>query len=594
MAADDTPEHLQEAERTAQAAMALGGLDPRRQTVILAILEGKTKTAAAKEAGVSREAVRLWEHEEPFKEALARGQAEIAASRMGRLRRSLDLAISRLTETLELELPEAPKGEGVTPDVLVAFVAQVAAIVRSQGMAAGTLISRLKPFELRDLDGASGNAAMTDEDWHNRYVEPERSFIPHAKQREAIKAPERFVVLVAGVQSGKTTGAAVTFWRRIMEWVKAHEAGRRGFFWMLAPNSIVGEVMCERFEELAPPHWITSRTGQKGDRTWVLRDGSRVQFRSAEHADKLVARTLDGAWLDEFTLMKQEVWLTSVRQRLAATGGWVIFSGTPRGRNWAWEHIWRRTVEGDDSYDPTWRGFTWHSVENPAVSKVEVEAARSQLPPAYFRREWEASWEAFHGQVYEGWGDHLLVDAMRPPLPTGTVTVIGVDWGFATFGALVVARRYPGGVWEIIEEVMESGKLPAWWTARIIKAWQDHKAHRIWCDPEDPGRIATLVDEGLPAVSANNDVHRGIREVAALVTQGAFRVSKRCQLLAGQMASYHWKRDKGGQATETPVKENDHLVDAARYAVYSENERALSPAVKVGWGGRPLKTGGGA
>jgi len=575
------------------ATEAIAALDERRQRAILALLEGKTKTAAAKAAGVNRDTLRKWESEDAFKGALSRGQTEVAVSRMDRLRRAIDLGVSALVDLLEAEPPDHP-GEDAGPDALIAYAQTVVAFHKAKAMAASTMLQRLKPFELRDLDNAaSGSGALTDEDWNARYVEPDGRFVPHAKQREAIKAAERFIVLVAGVQSGKTTGAAVLFWKRLMEWVKAHEGpGRRGFFWMLAPNSIVGEVMCERFEELAPPNWITSRTGQKGDRTWVLRDGSRVQFRSAEHADKLVARTLDGAWLDEFTLMKQDVWLTSVRQRLAATGGWVVFSGTPRGRNWAFEHIWRRTIEGDDNYDPSWRGFTWHSVENPAVSPAEVEAARSQLPPAYFRREWEASWEAFHGQVYDGWGDHLVVDAMAPPLPSGTVTVIGVDWGFATNGALVVARRYPGGVWEIVEEVQESGRLPAWWTARIVRAWQEHKAHRIWCDPADPGRIATLVDEGLPAIAANNDVMRGIREIAALITQKCFRVARRCQLTISQLASYHWKKDAKGHVQEAPAKENDHLCDAGRYAIFSENERALSPAVKVGWGGRPLGKAG--
>lgn len=546
MAEDGTPQNLPVSDDMTAAA-ALGQLSERQQQVVALLLEGWSQTKVAREVGINRVTVAGWLKQAPVKRALAMGQAELAASRMDRLRRGLDLAIGHFTEVLEQGPPE-----GAEADVVVAYV-------EAQVKAAAALLSRVKPFALADLDGSSGAAVMSDEDWSNRYVTPDRAFIPHARQLEAIKAIERFLVLVAGVQSGKTTGAAVAFWRRIMEWVKSHELGDRGFFWMIAPNSIVGEVMCERFEELAPPHWIVHRSGQKGDRTWTLRDGSRVQFRSGEHADKLVARTVHGAWLDEFTLMKADAWLTSVRSRLAATGGWCIFSGTPRGRNWAWEHIWRRTIEGDDQYDPSWRGFTWHSVENPAVSKAEVDEARRQLPPAYFKREWEASWDAFHGQVYEGWGDHLLCDPMAPPLPTGTVIVIGVDWGFAAPGAAVVLRKFPGGVWEAIDEVLEAGKLPAWWTAKIIELWQRHRAHRIWCDPEDPARIATLVDEGLPAISANNDVGRGIREVAALVTQAAFRVSRRLSKLIGQMASYHWKRDTRGNAQEEPVKENDHL-----------------------------------
>lgn len=544
---------------------------------ITRMLEGATIASIARENVWSRDRIDKWTKDPTFREARERRSRDLTRERMDRMRRVFDLAVAFTEGVLEREPPqEAPPEER-------------AALIEARAKMADRVWSRIKPFDVADLASAGQSAGLTSEEaWERKMLHPEKEFRPHAKQLEAIRAAERFIVMVAGVQSGKTSGAAIVFWKRIREWVAGHPAQEgqgRGFFWMIAPNAIVGEVMCERFELYAPPGWIVGREGQKGDRTWTLRDGSRVQFRSGEHADKLVARTLDGFWLDEFTLLKSDVWLTSVRQRLAATGGWGVFSGTPRGRNWAWEHIWRRTDPKDDAYDPQFRGFTWHSIENPMVSRDEVEAARRQLPRAMFEREWQASWEAFKGQVYEGWGDHLIVDAVHSlPLPRGTVTVMGVDWGFASQGFVVVARKLPGGIWEVVEEVAEAGKLPAWWHAKIAELWTKHRVHRIWCDPEDAGRIATLQDDGLPVMGAANDKRDGIREVAAVVTQQVIRIHRRCTTLMSQMAGYRWKENKGKtESTEEPVKENDHGPDALRYAIFSENRYTMAPAVRAGW-----------
>lgn len=545
---------------------------------ITRMLEGATIGSIARENAWARDRIDKWMKDPTFREARERRSRDLTRERMDRLRRVFDLTVAYTEGVLEREpAADAPPEER-------------AALIDARTKMADRVWSRLKPFDVADLANAGGAGGLTTEEaWERQMLEPQKVFRPHAKQLEAIRALERFIVMVAGVQSGKTTGAAIVFWKRLREWVMAHpaqEGQRRGFFWLIAPNSIVGEVMCERFEEMAPPGWIVGREGQKGDRTWTLRDGSRVQFRSGEHADKLVARTLDGFWLDEFTLLKSDVWLTSVRQRLAATGGWGVFSGTPRGRNWAWEHIWRRTDPKDDAYDPSFLGFTWHSVENPMVPRDEVEAARRQLPRAMFEREWEASWEAFKGQVYDGWGDHLLVDQVheRDKLPRGTITVMGVDWGYASAGAVVVARKLPGGVWEVVEEVHEVGKLPKWWHEKIAELWTKHRVHRIWCDPEDAGRIATLQDDGLPVMSAANDVRDGIREVAAVIVQRAIRVHRRCVNLVQQMAGYHWKEQRTtGETMEVPVKANDHTCDALRYAIFSENRFTLAPAVRAGY-----------
>lgn len=425
--------------------------------------------------------------------------------------------------------------------------------------------------------------------WRQTYVQPPGSFSPHRLQREAINDPARFVGIVAGVQSGKTTAGAIKFCDRVATEIPELEAkGETGLYWLVAPNSVIGRVMQQAFELHINELGLLDKTkGSESNRQWILHGGHRVEFRSAQSPTALVAAPVNGIWLDEFTLVDHRTWTVSLRQRLAKTAGWAIFTGTPRGRNWAYEEIWRRGDRHDDLYDASFACYTWHSSANPAISTAEVNAARGQLPEAYFRREWEASWEAFHGQIYDHWDRalHMRDGVALLAVPDGTRVVMGVDWGHANPGSLVVLRWLPTGEWQAVEEVHVAGKLPAWWQDKIAECWRRWRVEKIYCDPAEPGRIATLAQDGLPAVKANNSLHDGIRTVAALFKQNRFLLDSSCAVLGNQFGEYHWKQDAQGNRREYPAEGNDHAIDACRYGIHSAMTQP-KPGERSTWGSR--------
>ena len=365
----------------------------------------------------------------------------------------------------------------------------------------------------------------------------------------------------------------------------------------MAPNSIVGETMCEVFATMAPPGEIVETkggSGAKSGKTWVLSDGARVQFRSAEKADTLVARTLHGAWLDEFTLMKPDVWRAGIRNRVSATDGWALFTGTPRGRNWAYEEIWRRGDPDDDAYDHKHRQYsnhTWHSEENPRISPEEVALAKEQLPKAYFEREWRASWESFHGQIYEHWVDKECsrrgLASLR--IPADARAFMGIDWGLANPGAVVVGIQLPGPGpefhrWRIVEEVYAAEQDIDWWEERIASLWKKWKVQAIHCDPEDPARILRLVKQGMPAKKARNRLFPGIYTVSKAIKTRRMLVDVGCKMVRQQLASYHWEETRHGRQ-EKPAKGNDHAADAVRYMLHSVASDP-GPPQRITYGGR--------
>lgn len=564
-------------------------LSPQEQTAVEMWLNARPKLEIARHLDISLNTLNTWLARPHVREAQALQYADLTRLRVERLRRYIDQAMAHAEGILDAD-PNAP---GLPPEV-------AAAIIESKDKMTAIALSRIKPFTLADLTATAGDAGFaTEQQWERQYLQVGDVIVPHRSQRKVLASKARFVVVVAGVQSGKTFVAAILFWKRIREWYAQNEnRRRRGMFWLVAPNSIIGRIMCERFTTLAPPGWITGYNAS--DQIWTLKDGSRVQFRSGEHADQLVADTLDGVWLDEFPICKPDVWRVSLRARIATTGGFVVFSGSPRGRNWAYQDVWLAGIPGSDKYDPTgaFECFTWYSEENPSIPPEEIASAKRDLPAAVYRREWQASWDAFHGQIYEDWNEARMVlpldDAGRPTdrCERGTIHVMGIDWGYRAAGCLLVVRIFPDDTYEVVEEVYEANRLDDWWDERIEQAWARWRCVRIWADPEGASRIATLQEAGMPIEGAHNEVMQGIRAVSAVVRSDRIRVTRQAANLIAQMSSYRWKEVRGSsqEVPEAPEKGNDHAVDPLRYVIFSEMTKDLTGEERISYGGRKLSS----
>jgi len=88
----------------------------------------------------------------------------------------------------------------------------------------------------------------------------------------------------------------------------------------------------------------------------------------------------------------------------------------------------------------------------------------------------------------------------------------------------------------------------------------------IYPDPEDPKTIEELRNAGFNMVDADNSVLPGFK----FIKSKKLFITKRSVNLVKELRNYMWKT-KDGKPTEPeqPIKENDHLIDAGRYATYS-------------------------
>ena len=70
-------------------------------------------------------------------------------------------------------------------------------------------------------------------------------------------------------------------------------------------------------------------------------------------------------------------------------------------------------------------------------------------------------------------------------------------------------------------------------------------------------------------MDANNDVENGIRYTSMKLSDGGIKVCRKCTSLIGEFQSYVWDDKASKRGLDRPKKENDHALDALRYALYT-------------------------
>jgi phage terminase large subunit len=143
--------------------------------------------------------------------------------------------------------------------------------------------------------------------------------------------------------------------------------------------------------------------------------------------------------------------------------------------------------------------------------------------------------------------------------------IYGVDFGFNAPSAVVKAYIVDDkAIWR--EVFYQSGLT----NSQLIAKLNDiiplhHRTRQFYADSAEPARIQEFYDAGYNIKPADKSVIDGIDYCKTKV----IGITKDSPNLIKEKQSYKYKEDKNGNVLEEPVKFNDHLLDAGRYATYT-------------------------
>lgn len=144
----------------------------------------------------------------------------------------------------------------------------------------------------------------------------------------------------------------------------------------------------------------------------------------------------------------------------------------------------------------------------------------------------------------------------------GADTFYGLDFGYVHPCALVKIS-HKDGVNYAEEKLYESG-LKIGDLIERLKVLIEPGA-TIYADAAEPGMIQEIYDAGFNIYPAKKDVWTGILKVKSM----PLFINSNSLNLKNEISTYKWKKDKADNVLEEPVKANDDIMDAMRYAIYT-------------------------
>lgn len=268
-----------------------------------------------------------------------------------------------------------------------------------------------------------------------------------------------------------------------------------------------------------------------------------------------------GAYINEATLANKEVF-DEIIKRCSGYGARIICDTNPdHPKHWLKVNY----IDKADGKRIVANHFTIY--DNSFLNKRYVDNLVNATPSGvFFERGIYGRWVIGEGAVYRDFKEDAYISSDNVPYDKITKYYAGVDWGYGHYGAIVVLGKTPDGDVFLIEEHSKQYKEIDYWVDIALGIKERYGNITFYCDSARPEHIARFYNEKLKAISANKSVISGIEQVAKLMkTNKLFIVSDKVSKFKDEVYQYVWNERSG-----EPEKHDDDVLDALRYAIYSE------------------------
>ena len=370
----------------------------------------------------------------------------------------------------------------------------------------------------------------------------------------------RFKVINCGRRFGKTTLAVEEIKGKIaagktkVAYIAPTYQQARDIAWEMLKREFVGADFNESRLEI-----------KIGDRTIVLRGWEAIETLRGQAFDFIV--------IDEIAMMRNfwSSWQEVIRPTLTDTQGKVMFVSTPKGFNHFYE------LYNLEAKDKDYRSYHFTSYDNPYLPREELDKAKQELTEDRFAQEYLADFRKTEGLVYKEFDrqKHLFTD--REGI-AATSYFAGVDFGFTNPAAIISIKKDRDNKYHVVQEFYRTNKTDE----EIAEYVAAQGFNYVYPDPESPASIEVLRRKGVnlrEVTKGKDSIKNGINRIRELFKQGRLLIHSSCENLIWELETYSYpdKKDLHNEE-EAPIKENDHALDALRYAIMMQEAQNTAKA----------------
>ena len=231
-------------------------------------------------------------------------------------------------------------------------------------------------------------------------------------------------------------------------------------------------------------------------------------------------------------------------------------------------------------YQEYFSGIAWDEKEyrSPDLRIVKTTYKDNAFLTAQDRQRLENEKDDYYYQVYTlgNWG--VLGDVIFKNWEVADLSEMtaqftnhrnGLDFGFSSDPAALFVSHYDTAhkTIYIYDELYERGLTNDALAGELAKRVHGY----VTCDSAEPKSIQELRNNGIecvPARKGKDSVNYGIQ----WLQQQHIVIDTRCINTRNEISTYHWRKDKDGNALRVPIDKNNHLIDAMRYAYEDDME----------------------
>lgn len=430
----------------------------------------------------------------------------------------------------------------------------------------------------------------------------------HKYQKRAMRAKQRFVLLLAGTQSGKTSFGPAWLQREIA--LKGP-----GDYLAVAPTyKLMTLKMLPEFLELFDKT-LALGTLNKQEKVFTFSESgeialfgrkqstpTRILFGHATDPDSLESATAKAAWLDECGQKKfKEASFEAIMRRLSLWMGRVLMTTTPYYLGWLKKKFWDAWTKAGSKLNchSEIAVIRFPSNANPAFPQAEYERARRDLPAWKFKMFYQGIFTRPAGLIYNAFkeAEHIVKARIIPA--NWRMWYLGSDFGGVNTAALFIVEemetrnddtgqlilndetgeplQFETGRYIVTNEYHAGGLTAAGHAAAMrakgAEGWAGNSAEFLprafggapseqqWRDEFTAGGLRI---ERPPV----GEVEVGINRVIKAFKTGILRIADTCTGLIDELAAYSRELNDAGDPTEKiENKSAYHLLDALRYII---------------------------
>jgi PBSX family phage terminase large subunit len=254
---------------------------------------------------------------------------------------------------------------------------------------------------------------------------------------------------------------------------------------------------------------------------------------------------------------------------LLTTKGRAVFGSTPNGFNDFYTLTERaRNLEG-------WFYSHATSYDNPANEAVEIERIKSEITEDRFAQEYLADFRKLEGLVFKEFSRERHVYSGE--VERCDEYIAGVDFGYKNPCAVIHIKRNGDDAYFVTEEWYKTERSEE----QIADYVKSCDFNRVYPDPENPSAISLLNEKGIAIVEVTKgkgSIKSGIDKIHLLFKMGRLKIHESCTSLIWELENYRYPDSRPNHNDdENPIKENDHAIDAMRYALMTNRADNVIP-----------------